>query len=715
SLPPTSVLLTLPTRSTKLFLMAISIKEFIEKLVSSSKTISSSFLASLEATCIAENRWSRYFIICAVLQAICVCTIQYLILEANDADTRSIAALNTEILERIIMSSSDVGNNFTNLDPMKTIVERGERLVIENAFIISFDVFLCILCFDVVYHCDHIELVTVLLINFLMAGYAVTEIIENNIFISRVMSAAADYNIYTQIGFKTREYSIAHVSILVFFVSVFTYFGYKLYREFEWHGFHQTGADSKFQVMYRNYSVFNLLVKLDFFFVWGFGIFYTYESYLNWDKLEDANPTATTIYLTVLVVLFPIIATLGFLAVQKENILLMSIFLVYFSVVPVVFILGMIQTPIKPWAQFNNQIFTCGLMILATFIYGILVFRAFKKGFGQQLSMTIRSYASSSISRRDTPRFTFEDGSDDENGHDHRRGIGEIEKTRRVRQKRSRRINKIDLDLSGSIKNNVNNNNDNSKRINSVLDLEKGYQPNKIEKSHEPITTRRTQIISLSRSQTPLRREEEDEITLTTPQTSANSIQEQGEPPKKDSSETIVERMQWERKQVPLVDVNTKEFQANASSSGSQAHSSRSTLSSTEQQQRIQEIQNLDTRSFMRYLLEEIQGGLVKGELNSQPLSIINALGDITKALSDSLEQEKHKVKEVPISGINNGNENIDSREAFTHPRTYEFSKRKVRHAHRGRYFNVTKKAAKKLSERMKQWEGCEGSLQFYE
>ncbi|CAG8490149.1 3667_t:CDS:2 [Ambispora gerdemannii] len=330
------------------------------------------------------------------------------------------------------MSSGDAGDNknsnytTTNLNPMKTIAEQGERLVIENAFIISFDVFLLILCFDV--------LIAVILINFLMAGYALTEIIDSRLFLSRIISAAADYKVDTQISFKFKHFFIAYLSVLAFFLIVFTYFGYKLYREFEWHGFHQTGADSGMQAMYRNYSVFSLLVKLDFFFIWGFGIFYAYESYLNWNKSGDANPTATTIYLTVLVFLFPVIATLGFIAIRKENKSLMSIFLAYLFLIPPVFILGMIQTPIKPWAQFKNR---------SQYI---------EKGYQ----------------------------------HHHRR----------------------------------NNNKD------------------------------RPQMISLSRSQSPLRREEEEEVTLTiTPSSDSIAQGQQVEPPKRDSSETIVsdsERMQWD-------------------------------------------------------------------------------------------------------------------------------------------------------------------------
>ncbi|KAG9300695.1 hypothetical protein G9A89_023493 [Geosiphon pyriformis] len=372
-------------------------------------------------TNLTDNRWSRYFIVCAIFQAICVCTIQYVILSANDNDTKAVEAMDKEILNQALMT----GSNITKVDPMKTVADRGQRLVTENAFIIAFDVFLLILSFDVVYHCDHIELITVLLINFLMAAYGAIEIIESDIWASRILKAAAIYGVEPESSFISRQYSIAHASVLTFFAISFTFFGYKLYKEFEWHGFQQTGASSNMQAMYRNCSILTLLVKLDFFFVWGFGIFYTYESYLYWGKVTK-NPIVTTIYLTALVIIFPLITALGFVADLLKH---PSNHGLSFKI-----ILGI-----------GISLFTCILMSTVTLTYGVIVFRTFGKGLRARLTIQPQGYGSQSTSRYDTQRFPIDEDSESTD-EEHEVIRSKNINSRQIKMKKAKK-NKVDPDL----------------------------------------------------------------------------------------------------------------------------------------------------------------------------------------------------------------------------------------------------------------------------
>ncbi|KAJ3416704.1 hypothetical protein HDV05_000534 [Chytridiales sp. JEL 0842] len=60
--------------------------------------------------------------------------------------------------------------------------------------------------------------------------------------------------------------------VMAVFAAVFCFLAYYLYMEFGWKIYKKIGADPSMRNMFRVYQIFLMLLKLDVFFVFGFGI-----------------------------------------------------------------------------------------------------------------------------------------------------------------------------------------------------------------------------------------------------------------------------------------------------------------------------------------------------------------------------------------------------------------------------------------------------------
>ncbi|KAJ3026389.1 hypothetical protein HDV00_011974, partial [Rhizophlyctis rosea] len=247
-------------------------------------------------------------------------------------------------------------------------------------FIIA-QLFQIVLCWDAVWHKNTIQIMGFVLFNFSVCLYSGFQYNQMT-------------NILTQTGTGTppigdsdrqllRAVLMAIPIIVAVFTVIFMFFAFKLYLEFGWKIYKKIGADPKMRNIYRVYQIFLMLLKLDIFFIFGFGIQFI-VLVINQNDPEFAL-TIAALPITMIILLFAVYG------VRRESKIIMSLFCVGLGLALAYFIFKLARIwQRKDLPQYrdtkNYLTFFASLslaVVLGSLINAVLCMRNFGKGLRQ--------------------------------------------------------------------------------------------------------------------------------------------------------------------------------------------------------------------------------------------------------------------------------------------------------------------------------------------
>ncbi|KAJ3196914.1 hypothetical protein HK101_007279 [Irineochytrium annulatum] len=204
------------------------------------------------------------------------------------------------------------------------------------------ELFQIVLCWDAVWHKNTIQILGFVFFNLCATAYSIFQFatIPSTITVTPPASSLQTFgtNVTLLDGSNgnlvnnSAPYSISegernHVVglllavpvIMVFFEIAFCLLAYRLYIEFGWEIYKQIGADPEMRTMFRTYQIFLMLLKLDVFFVFGFGIQFLVLIIAPTDPEFALTIAAIPVMMTIL--------ALAVYAVRKEDKWIMCLFM----------------------------------------------------------------------------------------------------------------------------------------------------------------------------------------------------------------------------------------------------------------------------------------------------------------------------------------------------------------------------------------------------
>ncbi|KAI9329166.1 hypothetical protein BDR26DRAFT_872797 [Obelidium mucronatum] len=176
---------------------------------------------------------------------------------------------------------------FKNTDPFTTGREDKSIVVYLIIFCLA-QIFQIILCWDALYHQNTIQIVGFIFFTLSATAYAVFQdfSISSNLNVgdlqraaemgltNSTISLAGDALYIADAAQKAQLKALLHAIpiIMALFGVGFCFLFYSLYLDFGWKIYKKIGADPNMRYMYRIYQIFLMLLKLDVFFMFGFGI-----------------------------------------------------------------------------------------------------------------------------------------------------------------------------------------------------------------------------------------------------------------------------------------------------------------------------------------------------------------------------------------------------------------------------------------------------------
>ncbi|KAJ3078678.1 hypothetical protein HK102_004318 [Quaeritorhiza haematococci] len=173
--------------------------------------------------------------------------------------------------------------------------------------------FQIVLCWDAVWHKNTIQIIGFVLFNLCVCVYSIFQYFQ-------MIGITGDAAILTPEDKSSLRVVLAAIPIIVAVCQIlFCFFAFKLYLEFGWKIYKKIGADPKMRNMYRTYQIFLMLLKLDVFFVFGFGIQFLVLVIRTYDPEFALTIAALPIMMTIL--------ALAVYGVRREDRWIMGLFM----------------------------------------------------------------------------------------------------------------------------------------------------------------------------------------------------------------------------------------------------------------------------------------------------------------------------------------------------------------------------------------------------
>uniref|UniRef100_A0A1D1XPF9 UPF0658 Golgi apparatus membrane protein C23H3.04 n=1 Tax=Anthurium amnicola TaxID=1678845 RepID=A0A1D1XPF9_9ARAE len=315
-----------------------------------------------------ESKWTRYFVITSIIQAIFAIVFISRILDRNSK------------AENLFKSAS-----LKTHDKCKdTTINRIDNIVGENVVFLIFNIFQFWFCQNAIGNQNTIQIISIAVINYLCALFAIVQIVEVNIWKTKASDCLPGFNFDSNIA----AYEIPLIVILVICATLQVFFTWKLYQQFGWNIYKRIGADLRMQRMYRTMLIFVMLLKIDLFFM-NFlaieGCIVTQPGSLN------QGPNVGLYYFHICItILIVFLQLLVWRSLRTESSLGMKIFIGLWIVCIADLIILLVDS-IKPSSEDSWYFFTCFIVVgivmgLITLLWSIFLLRNFGKGLRPHLS-----------------------------------------------------------------------------------------------------------------------------------------------------------------------------------------------------------------------------------------------------------------------------------------------------------------------------------------
>jgi len=237
-------------------------------------------------------------------------------------------------------------------------------------------VFQFILAIDAVYARNTLQFIFLTVFNALFLLYAIIQIREIKEAVISNDSSAIPINVLTTtIPIVISVAELAYIGL-----------GWKIYNEFGWKVYKFLGADRRIKRMYANYQIYECLVKFDVFFWAGFSVQFI------WLVLRQ---TEWEFYVTCAVMPLSLVLLVeGHLAAKHENKWMMATFLSGCIGAMVYFVYKMVKVLMLKdtdkyklvWQTLTVFSVIAIVLLVATFIFSVLVMRNFGRGLKNTLA-----------------------------------------------------------------------------------------------------------------------------------------------------------------------------------------------------------------------------------------------------------------------------------------------------------------------------------------
>ncbi|RIA87006.1 hypothetical protein C1645_828399 [Glomus cerebriforme] len=317
-----------------------------------------------------ESKWTRYFIITSVIQAIFAIV----------------------FISRMLTRNNNAGNLFTTLSEqfknrrcVNINKDRIGNIVGENVVFLIFNIFQFWFCQNAIYNQNTIQIINIAVINYLCALFAIVQIVEIDIWTTKANECIPEYFNYNA---AIAAYEAPLIIMLVICATLQVFFTWKLYQQFGWNIYKKIGADLRMQRIYRTMLIFVMLLKIDLFFM-NFlaieGCIVAHPGRLNQNLNEGLYYFHVCI--TIIIVFLQLLV---WRSLRKESSLGMKIFIGAWIVCIADLIILLVDS-IKPSSDESWYFFTCFIgvgivMGLVTLLWSIFLLRNFGKGLKPHLS-----------------------------------------------------------------------------------------------------------------------------------------------------------------------------------------------------------------------------------------------------------------------------------------------------------------------------------------
>ncbi|KAI8915380.1 hypothetical protein DFJ77DRAFT_365980 [Powellomyces hirtus] len=261
---------------------------------------------------------------------------------------------------------------------------------------IGAQIFLIFLMTDAIWHENTIQLIFSVIFNASVCLYSIFQYVQ--------MIGLVRRNVGGIVMSEADEKSLKGILLVIpiilgVFSILFAICAYKMYLEFGWKMYKRIGADPKMRSMYRTYQIFLTFLKLDLFFVLGFGI----QFLVLVISPSDPEFGITIAAIPIMLIVFAFAAY----GLKREDVWMMRMFCVGLVTAMAYFVFKLVRiyqrTAKYADTKYYLTFFACLSLgvVFFTLINAIMCYHNFGKGLKQHILIT-RQKRKSATSNLDT-------------------------------------------------------------------------------------------------------------------------------------------------------------------------------------------------------------------------------------------------------------------------------------------------------------------------